>query len=113
MSTVLLLIASNLFMTAAWYGHLRFKDVPLWKAILVSWLIAGFEYLLQVPANRYGYGKFSAYELKIMQEVITLVVFSLFAILWLGETPRWNHAVALVLVAAAVGFAFLPNRIGG
>jgi uncharacterized protein (DUF486 family) len=113
MSTVLLLIASNLFMTAAWYGHLRFKEVPLWQAILVSWLIAGFEYTLQVPANRLGYGKFTAYELKIMQEVITLVVFSLFAILWLGETPSWNHAVALVLVAAAVGFAFLPAKAGG
>lgn len=113
MWTVLLLVASNLFMTAAWYGHLRYKDVPLWKAILVSWLIAGFEYMLQVPANRLGYGRFTAYELKILQEVITLVVFSGFAILWLGELPRWNHVVALLLVAAAVGFAFLPGgRVG-
>lgn len=71
--------------------------------------IAGFESRLQVPANRYGYGRFSAYELKIMQEVITLLGFAGLAILWLGETPRWNHGVALLLVVAAVGFAFLPG----
>ncbi len=108
MSTILLLIASNVFMTAAWYGHLRFRDVPMWQAIVVSWLIAGVEYALQVPANRLGYGRFSAFELKMLQEVITLVVFVGFAALWLGERPRWNHLVAFGLLVAAVYFAFLP-----
>jgi hypothetical protein len=107
--TVLLLIASNLFMTAAWYGHLKHKDVALWKVILVSWGIAFFEYCLQVPANRWGYGRFSGYQLKIIQEVITLVVFMTFAALYLRELPRWNYVIAFVLVLAAVGFAFLPK----
>ena len=109
MRTVLLLLASNVFMTVAWYGHLRFKGVALWKVILVSWGIAFFEYCLQVPANRWGYGQFSAYQLKIIQEVITLVVFMFFSALWLGEPPRWNYVVAFVLVLGAVGFAFLPR----
>ncbi len=108
MQTALLLLASNLFMTVAWYGHLRFKDVALWKVVLISWGIAFFEYCLQVPANRWGYGRFSAYQLKIMQEVLTLVVFIGFSALWLGEVPRWNHLVAFVLLMAAVGFGFLP-----
>ena len=108
MRTILLLIASNVFMTAAWYGHLRFREVALWKVIVVSWLIAFFEYTLQVPANRYGYGQFSAAQLKIIQEVITLVVFSVFSILYLNEYPRWNHAVAFLFLVGAVGFAFLP-----
>ena len=109
MQTVLLLIASNAFMTVAWYGHLRFKNVPLWQAILVSWGIAFFEYCLQVPANRLGYGRFSATQHKIIQEVITLVVFTVFSVLYLRETPRWNHVVAFALIVAAVGFAFLPG----
>lgn len=108
MPTVLLLVASNLFMTVAWYGHLRFRDVALWKVILVSWGIALFEYCLQVPANRLGYGAFSAFQLKIMQEVITLCVFTVFAIVWLREAPAWNHLVSFALVIAAVWFAFLP-----
>lgn len=95
-------------MTAAWYGHLRFKSAPLWLAILVSWGLAFFEYCLQVPANRWGYGQFTAFELKIMQEVITLLVFVVFAWAWLGETARWNHWVAFVFLAGAVYFAFLP-----
>jgi len=107
--TVALLLASNVFMTAAWYGHLRFRGVALWKVVLVSWLIAFFEYCLQVPANRWGYGQFSAYQLKVIQEIITLVVFIGFSALWLGETPRWNHLVAFVLILAAVGFAFFPQ----
>jgi uncharacterized protein (DUF486 family) len=111
MRTVLLLLASNVFMTFAWYGHLRFKAAPLWMAVLGSWGIAFFEYCLQVPANRWGYGTFTAYQLKILQEVLTLVVFFAFAWLWLGETPRWNHAVAMVLLAAAVGFAFWPSDV--
>src|SRR3954470_7810662 len=111
MRTVLLLVASNVFMTAAWYGHLRFRGVALWKVILASWGIAFLEYCLQVPANRWGYGRFSAYQLKIMQEVITLVVFIAFSAVWLGEPPRWNHAVAFALILAAVGFAFLPQAL--
>ena len=108
MRTVLLLLASNVFMTVAWYGHLRFKQVPLWQAILVSWGIAFFEYCLQVPANRWGHGAFTAYQLKILQEVLTLLVFMGFAVLWLGESPRWNHLVSFALIVAAVGFAFVP-----
>ena len=110
MRTLLLLVASNLFMTTAWYGHLRFKSVPLWQAILASWGIAFFEYCLQVPANRWGYGTFSATQLKIMQEVVTLVVFTGFSILFLRETPRWNHAVAFLFLVGAVSFGFLPTR---
>ena len=109
MRTVVLLIASNIFMTAAWYGHLRFKGVALWKVVLVSWCIAFFEYCLQVPANRWGYGQFSAYQLKVMQEIITLVVFVGFSAIWLGEAPRWNHLVAFALIVVAVVFAFLPR----
>jgi hypothetical protein len=109
MRTVGLLIASNLFMTVAWYGHLRFKGVALWKVVLVSWGIAFFEYCLQVPANRWGHGQFTAYQLKILQEVITLVVFAAFSGFFLGEAPRWNYLVAFVLILAAVGFAFIPR----
>ena len=113
MRTILLLIASNLFMTAAWYGHLRFRGVALWKVVLVSWGIAFFEYCLQVPANRFGYGEFTAFQLKIIQEVITLVVFVVFAVLWLGERVRWNYGVAFALILAAVYFAFLPGTNPG
>jgi uncharacterized protein (DUF486 family) len=104
--TIALLIASNVLMTAAWYGHLRFKDVTLWKVILVSWGIAFVEYCLQVPANRWGHQTFSAFQLKLMQEVITLVVFTGFAVVWLKETPKWNHGVAAVFLVGAVVFAF-------
>src|SRR3569623_1551954 len=110
---ILLLIASNVFMTFAWYGHLKFTDRPLWIVIGVSWGIAFFEYCLQVPANRLGYGEFSAFQLKIIQEVITLVVFLGFATLWLGERVRWNYGVALALILAAVYFAFLPGSAPG
>jgi uncharacterized protein (DUF486 family) len=107
MTTFFLLLASNVFMTFAWYGHLKFlHDKPLWVTVLISWGIAFFEYCLMVPANRLGYGKFTGYELKIMQEVITLVVFVAFAWLVLGEKLRWNYAVSLVLIFAAVYFAF-------
>jgi uncharacterized protein (DUF486 family) len=112
MRTVLLLLASNVFMTTAWYGHLRYKGVALWKVVLVSWGIAFFEYCLQVPANRMGYGHFNAYQLKIIQEVLSLLVFIVFSAMWLGELPRWNHLVAFVLVMAAVGFAFIPGGQG-
>jgi uncharacterized protein (DUF486 family) len=107
--TILLLVASNLFMTFAWYGHLKFKSWPLWLAVLASWGIAFFEYCLQVPANRWGHGRFCAAQLKIMQEVITIVVFTAFAFLYLGESPRWNYLVAYALIVTAVGFAFLPT----
>lgn len=105
MITVLLLILSNIFMTIAWYGHLRHKDAALWKVILVSWLIAFFEYCLQVPANRIGSNEgFSGAQLKVIQEVITLVVFSVFAVTYLKEALAWNHVVAFVLVLGAVFF---------
>lgn len=106
MRTVLLLVASNLFMTVAWYGHLKFKESALWKVILVSWGIAFFEYCLQVPANRWGHGQFTASQLKVIQEVISLSVFAGFAVLYLGERLRWNHAVSFVLLIGAVFFAF-------
>jgi uncharacterized protein (DUF486 family) len=109
--TILLLVASNLFMTVAWYGHLKYKDSPLWLAILASWGIAFFEYCLQVPANRWGHGQFSAFQLKVIQEVITLLVFVGFAFWFLGERVRWNHWAAFALIAAAVYLAFLPNPV--
>lgn len=109
MATVLLLIGSNVFMTIAWYGHLKYKNVALWKVILVSWLIALLEYCLQVPANRWGHGRFTAYQLKIIQEVITLSVFMGFALLYLQEQPRWNYLVSFLLICGAVYFAFLPG----
>jgi uncharacterized protein len=109
MWTLILLVLSNLFMTAAWYGHLKFREVALWKVVLISWGIAFFEYCLQVPANRIGYGQFSAYQLKIAQEAITLVVFVGFALLWLREPPRWNFVAAFVLILAAVACAFWPS----
>ncbi len=83
MATILLLIASNAFMTVAWYGHLRFREVALWKVIAISWGIAFFEYCLQVPANRIGYGQFTASQLKVIQEVVSLSVFALFAVVYL------------------------------
>ena len=93
-------------MTFAWYGHLRLRQLPLWLAVLGSWGIAFFEYCLMVPANRLGYGKFTGYELKIIQEVVTLVVFVGFAWLVLGEKLKWNYAVSLVCLGLAVYFAF-------
>lgn len=111
MLTIVLLFASNSFMTVAWYGHLKFRQVSLWKVVLISWGIAFFEYCLQVPANRWGYGQFSASQLKIIQEIISLTVFAGFAIFYLGEIPRWNHLVAFMLIVAAVAFAFLPDAV--
>jgi uncharacterized protein len=101
MSTVLLLIASNVFMTLAWYGHLRYKDHALWKVILASWGIAFIEYCFQVPANRWGHGRFTAPQLKAMQEIITLAVFSLFTVTYLKEEIRWNHLAGFSLIVAA------------
>ena len=101
-----LLTLSNLFMTAAWYGHLRFTRAPLLLAILASWGIALFEYFLQVPANRIGYRVLSAYQLKILQEAITLVVFMAFAAVWLGEGVQARYVVSFALVLSAVVIAF-------
>ncbi|HSG36289.1 MAG TPA: DMT family protein [Paracoccaceae bacterium] len=109
--TIGLLLMSNLFMTFAWYGHLKFKAAPLIVVILVSWGIAFFEYVLQVPANRIGHGHFSAAQLKTIQEVITLTVFAGFSVLYLGEPIRWNHAVGFALIAAGAWFIFA--RFGG
>lgn len=106
MWTILLLTASNIFMTIAWYGHLKYKDVALWKVVLVSWLIAFLEYCLMVPANRIGFGQFNAFQLKTIQEVISLVVFSGFAILYLHETLKWNYIVGFGFIILAVFFIF-------
>ena len=106
---VVLLTLSNIFMTFAWYGHLKFKDKPLLLVILAIWGIAFFEYVLQVPANRWGNSHYSATQLKIIQEVITLAVFVVFAIFYLGERIRWNYVAAFVCILAAVVFTFLPK----
>jgi len=106
MKTVALLTISNTFMTFAWYGHLKYKDVTLWKVILISWGIAFFEYCFQVPANRLGHGYFSAAQLKIIQEVITLLVFGVFSILYLKEELKWNYVVSFLLILGAAYFAF-------
>jgi uncharacterized protein (DUF486 family) len=104
--TAVLLTLSNIFMTFAWYGHLRYKQAALWSAILGSWLIAFFEYCLQVPANRIGHARMTVAQLKILQEVITLFVFSAFSIWYMREEFKWNYLVAFLLVIAAVAFVF-------
>jgi uncharacterized protein len=106
METVILLTISNIFMTFAWYGHLKFKSSPLWIVILISWLIAFVEYCFQVPANRIGHREFSAAQLKIMQEVITLTVFAVFSIVYLHEDFKWNYLAAFVLIIGAVLLIF-------
>ena len=107
MTTILLLFVSNIFMTVAWYGHLKYGHAwPLWRVILVSWLIALVEYCFAVPANRLGYGEFSGFQLKIAQEIITLIVFMVFAVWFLKERLAWNYLVAFFLIAAAAFFAF-------
>ena len=110
MKTAILLTISNIFMTFAWYGHLKFKQSALWLAILVSWLIAFVEYCFQVPANRIGSNQgYTGAQLKIMQEVITLVVFCFFSVLYLHEKLKWNYLVGFALVALAVFFVFYPD----
>ena len=104
--TVGLLIISNIFMTVAWYGHLKDKRLPLLIAIFLSWGIAFFEYTFQVPANRLGYGQFTLTQLKIMQECITLVVFTAFAFIVFREPVKWNYVVSYTLIVGAVYFAF-------
>ncbi|WP_425342731.1 DMT family protein [Piscinibacter koreensis] len=103
---IVLLLASNVFMTFAWYGHLRYKSSPLLLAIVVSWGIAFFEYCLQVPANRIGSQTFTTAQLKITQEIITLAVFAVFSVTFLGEPLRWNYLAASVCMLAAAVFIF-------
>jgi len=105
--TIVLLFASNIFMTFAWYGHLKQQGVSLWKAILISWGIAFFEYCLMVPANRYGFQEgMNGFQLKITQEVITLIVFSVFAVLYLKEPFHWRYLVSFLFLIGAVYFVF-------
>ncbi|MDD5216496.1 MAG: DMT family protein [Candidatus Omnitrophica bacterium] len=106
MATVVLLTISNIFMTFAWYGHLKYKSSPLWIAILLSWLIALAEYCFQVPANRIGHGLFTAAQLKTIQEVITLAVFCVFSVFYLHEGLKWNYIVGFVMMIGAVFFIF-------
>ena len=110
MKTVILLIISNIFMTLAWYGHLKFKSKPLVWAILISWAVALFEYIFQVPANRIGSRMFSLIQLKVMQECITLTVFAVIAYLMFGENLKWNNYVSFALIIGAVYFSFGFSR---
>ena len=103
---IALLFASNVFMTFAWYGQLRFPNAILWQVVLISWGIAFFEYCLAVPANRIGHQVYSAAQLKTMQEIITLLVFAVFSVFYLGETLKWNHAVAFAFLCGAAFFSF-------
>ena len=106
MQAILLLIGSNVFMTAAWYGHLKFKESPLALVVLASWGIAFFEYWLAVPANRWGSAVYSAAQLKTIQEVITLVVFAAFSVLYLKEPLGWNHALGFACIALGAFLIF-------
>ena len=106
MTTIVLLTISNIFMTFAWYGHLKYRYVPLFKVILISWLIAFAEYCFQVPANRIGSYEFTAVQLKTIQEVITLTVFSVFSVLYLGEKLKWNYFAGFALIVVAVFVIF-------
>jgi len=113
MITILLLVLSNVFMTFAWYGHLKYgHDWPIWKAILVSWAIALLEYCLAVPANRLGYEKFSGFQLKIIQEIVTVTVFTVFGITFLKEKLVWNYLVAFAFLCLAAFFAFAFKASG-
>ena len=103
---VVMLIGSNIFMTFAWYGHLKFKSVALWKVILISWGIAVFEYCLQVPANRLGSRSYSPDQLKVIQEVITLSVFGVFSVFYFGDKLHWNHAAAFACLIMGAFFMF-------
>ena len=104
--TVLLLTLSNVFMTFAWYGHLKFKEVPLWGVIAVSWAIAFIEYCFAVPANRFGSAVYTTAQLKTMQEVITLLVFAAFSLLYLKEPITWNYVIGFALIACGAFFVF-------
>ena len=103
---IVLLIGSNTFMTFAWYGHLKFKEVSLWKVIVISWAIAFFEYCLQVPANRMGSATYTVAQLKVIQEIITLTVFGVFSVYYFGDKLHWNHAVAFLFLVTGASFMF-------
>ena len=106
LAPIVLLFCSNVFMTFAWYGQLKFPQAVLWQVVIVSWGVAFFEYCLAVPANRIGHQVYSAAQLKTMQEIITLLVFGVFSVLYLGETIRWNHMVAFMFLCGAAYFSF-------
>ena len=106
MTTIVLLTLSNIFMTFAWYGHLKFRNAPLLKVIAISWGIAFFEYCFQVPANRIGSYEFSVAQLKTIQEVITLTVFSVFSVFYLRQPIRWNYVAGFALMVLAVAVIF-------
>jgi uncharacterized protein (DUF486 family) len=106
LAPIALLFASNIFMTFAWYGQLRFPNAILWQVVLISWGIAFFEYCLAVPANRIGHQVYSAAQLKTMQEIITLLVFAVFSVTYLGESLKWNHMVAFAFLCGAAFFSF-------
>ncbi|HEX4409593.1 MAG TPA: DMT family protein [Xanthobacteraceae bacterium] len=103
---IVLLIGSNVFMTTAWYWHLRYKEVPLWQVILISWGLAFIEYCLAVPANRYGSAAYSPAQLKTIQEVVTLSVFAVFSVVYLHQSITWNHVVGFALIAGGAFFVF-------
>src|SRR6266436_3875585 len=114
MRTIVLLTISNIFMTFAWYGHLKYRNEALWKVILASWGIAFFEYCFQVPANRIGSYQFNAAQLKTIQEIITLSIFPVFSIFYLGDKFKWNHGVGFAFIVVAAFFVFSQMvRISG
>src|SRR3990167_8846455 len=106
MKTIILLIVSNIFMTIAWYGHLKYKHTSVLKVIVISWLIAFLEYCFQVPANRIGHYQFSAAQLKTIQEVITLIIFCIFSVVYLKEDLKWNYLVGFAMIIGATFFIF-------
>jgi len=106
LAPIVLLFCSNVFMTFAWYGQLKFPNAILWQVVLVSWGIAFFEYCLAVPANRIGHQVYSAAQLKTLQEIITLLVFGVFSVTYLGESLKWNHMVAFMFLCGAAFFSF-------
>lgn len=106
MKTIILLTISNIFMTIAWYGHLKYKHTSVFKVIVISWLIAFLEYCFQVPANRIGHYQFSAAQLKTIQEVITLIIFCVFSVVYLKEDLKWNYLVGFAMIIGATFFIF-------
>jgi len=112
LTPIVMLIISNAFMTTAWYWHLKFKDKPLFTVILISWGIAFVEYCFAVPANRFGYGTYTAAELKTIQEAVTLTVFAVFSITYLGESFRWQQVIGFALIAAGAFFVFQGGKTG-
>jgi len=113
LTPVVMLLVSNAFMTTAWYWHLKFKEKPLFAVILISWGIAFVEYCFAVPANRFGYGTYTAAELKTIQEAITLIVFAVFSITYLGESFRWQQGFGFALIAAGAFFVFQGGKPSG